>query len=47
MIYTLNDVYVFKTADFEVAKREVKKYGGFIKDENEKVLLSVSESEKE
>lgn len=46
-VYNLNDIYVFSTDDFNVAKKEVEKYGGTIKDKDEKVLFEISEFDKE
>ena len=46
-VYNLIDIFVFKTNSLEIAKREVKKYGGTIKDKDDNILFEVSEDDKE
>lgn len=46
-VYNLNDIFVFTTDDIEIAKKEVRKYGGVIKDSAENVVFEVTEEEKE
>ncbi len=45
-VYNLNDIFVFTTDNMEIAKKEVKKYGGTIKDKEENILFEVSEEDK-
>ena len=45
-VYNLNDIFVFTTDDIEIAKKEVRKYGGTIKNENDEVVFEVTEEEK-
>lgn len=46
-IYNLNEIYVFETENLELAKDNVKIFGGTVKDENDEVVFEVTEEEKE
>lgn len=46
-VYNLIDIFVFNTDDLELAKREVRRFGGTIKDKDDNILFEVSEDDKE
>lgn len=46
-IYNLNEIYVFETENLDLAKDNVKIFGGTVKDENDNVIFEVAEEEKE
>lgn len=45
-VYNLIDIFVFNTDDLELAKREVRRFGGTIKDKDDNILFEVSEDDK-
>lgn len=45
-VYTVKDIFVFRTGNFEAAKYEVGKYGGSIKNTEGEVLFEISEEKK-
>ncbi len=46
-VYNLIDIFVFNTDDLELAKREVRRFGGTIKDKDDNILFEVLEDDKE
>lgn len=46
-VYNLIDIFVFNTDDLELAKREVRRFGGTIKDKDDNIFFEVSEDDKE
>ncbi len=46
-IYNLNEIYVFETENLDLAKDNVRNFGGTVRDENDNVIFEVTEEEKE